>query len=1142
MKLSTRLALAMIALVLFTATAVWLLTYRDLEIAILPRTLERLQAHAKLQAVELESYVRGARADVLGFRAAVAVEGIIRARRAGGMDPIDGMAESTWRMRMASRFLAELESKPHYQQFRIIGVEDGGREIVRVERSTADGRIRIVADDGLQRKGDRDYFQKAIGISPGKVYFSAIDLNQEGGAIEIPHLPVMRVATVIQTADGQPFGIIIINIDMGPALDRIRRTVELERQTYLVNEQGDFLVHSDRKLEFGFDLGRRYRVEDDLPELAPALASDRPEALTIANAAGRRLVVAVTPVHFAAESRGAIIESTSYEQAMRPVHMAQYSTLLAAGFATSLAMVLAVLLARSFSRPLAQMTAAVQTFGNRKSMDVPVSAAGEIGVLARAFRHMADEISSRSTLIENYVERERFYIAAVESSHQVFLTTHPDGTITAWNPGAELLFGYSAEEAIGRHVSLIVPEDRRAEGHADGEKLRRLDRVVNFETVRIDKNGKLIDVALDLSPIISGTGEFLGGVYLARDITAQKLAQEMFRLAVEACPSGMLMIDRTGTIVMINSEIERLFGYERHELINKPVDILVPDHLRQQHAGHRNAFVHNPETRRMGVNRDLFGRRKDGTEFPVEVGLNPIPIRDGLLVLSVIVDISERKRVERLKAEFVSTVSHELRTPLTSIAGSLGLLTGGAAGELAGPTMRLLTIAHKNSERLVRLINDILDVEKIESGKLVFNLKRLNAYSLMEQAIEAARGFADSYGVRVRLETSADSALVRADPDRLVQIFTNLLSNAIKFSPRDDEVVVALEMRADMIRIAVSDHGGGIAEEFKSRIFEKFAQADATDARQKGGTGLGLSIVKQLVTLLGGVVGFETPPSGGTTFHVDLPRWDPMASADPALSGGARQPCVLICDDDMDVAHAISERLRSAGFASDIAGTAQDALAEARRAPYDAILVDLKLPDSDGISLVQDLRAERQYQNTPIIVVSADAARGRHDIRSSSINVLDWLNKPFDINQLVDVLNRPLARNGNKRPHVLHIDDDPAVLAIVAEAIGQSCAVTSVTSIVQARDELAAHRFDLAVLDLMLSQASGLDLLPDLRRGDGSAIPVILYSARSANQANAVQVRAALNKSQASIDHLILALREHLADYPRLAPNKTEVA
>jgi signal transduction histidine kinase len=232
---------------------------------------------------------------------------------------------------------------------------------------------------------------------------------------------------------------------------------------------------------------------------------------------------------------------------------------------------------------------------------------------------------------------------------------------------------------------------------------------------------------------------------------------------------------------------------------------------------------------------------------------------------------SERKRLERLKDEFVATVSHELRTPVTSIVGALGLLAGNAGGSLPESAKRLLAIANTNSQRLVGLLNDILDIQKMEVGRIVFEFERVEVRPLIERAIEAHRAFAAGHGVRIRLDPASGAVDVRADPDRLMQVVTNLISNAIKFSPPGEEVVVAIEMRNETARISVRDHGRGIPDEFKPRIFDKFAQADATDARQKGGTGLGLSIVKQIVDRLDGAVGFEDALGGGTIFCVELP-------------------------------------------------------------------------------------------------------------------------------------------------------------------------------------------------------------------------------------------------------------------------------
>ncbi len=591
------------------------------------------------------------------------------------------------------------------------------------------------------------------------------------------------------------------------------------------------------------------------------------------------------------------------------------------------------------------------------------------------------------------VDRELLLGAVLQSSVEAIGTTSLDGTITTWNLAAERLFGFAAQDALGSNIKIIIPPERREEHQAVFDWALSDKPVENFETIRMAKDGRRIEVSVDLFTVKSDSGAIIGVAFNARDISAQKFAEEKFRLAVESCPSGMVMSDRAGRIVMVNAEIERLFGYRREELIGRPIDVLVPERLRPRHFQHRFEYSVQPKSRRMGEGRNIYGLHKGGAEIPIEIGLNPIHSRDGLMILSVIVDtserkeaeemfrhaveaspsgmvivdhsgkmvmvnteienmfgyrrdelieqpieilvpervrtqhaqyrenftaengprrmderrnllarrrdgsefpievglnpmrmgqrpmvlavivdITERKRLERLKDEFVSTVSHELRTPLTSIYSSLGLIMGTAAGTLSDPIRRLISIAHSNSKRLVGLVNDILDIEKLELGEVAFNFQPVEVRALVEQTIEANRGYADAYRVKLRFNAAADG-VVPADPDRLSQVLTNLISNGIKFSPPNSEVMVAIEARTDGMRLSVRDHGSGIPAEFKSRIFEKFAQADATNTKEKGGTGLGLSIVKQIVERLGGQVGFDDAPDGGTIFHVDLPRW-----------------------------------------------------------------------------------------------------------------------------------------------------------------------------------------------------------------------------------------------------------------------------
>ncbi len=495
---------------------------------------------------------------------------------------------------------------------------------------------------------------------------------------------------------------------------------------------------------------------------------------------------------------------------------------------------------------------------------------------------------------------------------------------------------------------------------------------------------------------------------------------------------------------------------------------------------------------------------------------------------------AERKRMERLKDEFVSSVSHELRTPLTSISVSLALLMGKTVSSLPDAAVRLLAIAHTNSQRLVRLVNDILDIEKMESGQAVFNFRRVDVPSLVGQAVDANLGFAESCGVRIRVEDAHAIGEARADPDRLAQVVTNLLSNAIKFSPADNEVVVAIENGLDIVRISVRDHGPGISVDFKPHIFERFAQADATNARQKGGTGLGLSIVKQIVDRLGGEVGFADAPGGGTIFHVELPCWEHVAGMAIDLDAQPDALRLLLCEDDPDAAIALREQLRQVGFATDLAYTAGDAITCAAATQYRAVLVDLLLPDGDGISLILRLRELPQYRDTPIIVVSGDPGRGRDDFRSSKLNVSDWLKKPVDIDHLMRVLAKPVVHDTNRRPRILHVDDDN----VVAHTLSEIADVVSVSSMEEAHRVLRADDFDLAVLDITLATGSSLDLLPDLRDSKGNAIPVVLFSAHGTTLAYDAQ-EAALTKSHTSIDSLVATVCDRLASRP---PRVSEIA
>jgi PAS domain S-box-containing protein len=359
-------------------------------------------------------------------------------------------------------------------------------------------------------------------------------------------------------------------------------------------------------------------------------------------------------------------------------------------------------------------------------------------------------------------------------------------------------------------------------------------------------------------------GRAVASTRQALDSSARDAA--LFASAFDA----IVVLDEEGCIESVNPAGERLFGRRSDELNGKPIANLFADQAR---AATIKALLHRVATRsgrRFQTLVKLAGKRADGTRFDAEVAISAVSLGAGWRFLAVIRDMTERWRVDRMKNEFVATVSHELRTPLTSIAGSLGLVAGGAAGPLEPRASKLVTIALNNSQRLVRLINDILDIEKIESGKMVFRLQHLALRPLVADVVQANLGFASGNNITVELEHGGESAAVRADPDRLAQVLTNLLSNAIKFSPPNALVRLRITPGAEQHRVTIVDQGPGIAPEFQHRLFSRFAQGDSSNTRSQGGTGLGLAIVKEILERTGGTISYETGASG-TAFHVDLP-------------------------------------------------------------------------------------------------------------------------------------------------------------------------------------------------------------------------------------------------------------------------------
>ncbi len=601
---------------------------------------------------------------------------------------------------------------------------------------------------------------------------------------------------------------------------------------------------------------------------------------------------------------------------------------------------------------------------------------------------------------------------------------------------------------------------------------------------------------------------------------------EAFNSAVLATVvDGIITIDPKGIVQSCNPATEKMFGFSSAELIGQNIKMLMPEKYAQAHDGYLQHHMTTGEAHVIGVGREVEGQRKNGRVFPLDLAVSRMEVNGQVFFTGVVRDITERKKIEKMKSEFISTVSHELRTPLTSIRGAMGLVAGGAAGELPAQAKKLVDIAANNSERLVRLINDILDIEKIESGKMQFDLAQQPIVSLIEQAIEENKAYAEQFGSRYVFTTELTDLQLKIDSDRIRQVLDNLLSNAAKYGANADVVEVSLVQKNGCAELRVTDHGKGIAEEFQAQVFGKFAQADSSDTRQKGGTGLGLNIAKAIVEHHRGKIWFETEQDVGTSFIVQLPLMV-EAPLPVKINPGSR---VLICEDNLDIGQLLKLMLEKEQVIADLVTTAEDALLMLNQHDYQLMTLDLKLAgEKDGFSLLNDLRNSEKLKELPVVVVS-----GREQSDSfSALQISDWICKPIDEKHLLRAVKS--AINGlpsRESARILHVEDDEDIAVVLGAMLEAYAEVDVAFDLATARRKLAQHNYDLIILDIGLPDGSGLDLLPELS-GAQTNTPVVIFSAQEVSEESAQRVAGVMVKSRAGNKTMVEMVKELLNSTP----------
>ena len=564
-------------------------------------------------------------------------------------------------------------------------------------------------------------------------------------------------------------------------------------------------------------------------------------------------------------------------------------------------------------------------------------------------------------------------------------------------------------------------------------------------------------------------------------------------ILLDSVADGIFGLNRDGNVSFANPAAARLLGAPPESLIGTPLHDLLhgsapPDHVCGMDCPLREATALSTST---NGEETIF--RPDGSSFPVEFVLTPIRGR-GRISGSVLSfrDISQRYALDRLKDEFISTVSHELRTPLTSIRGALGLLTSGILGDVNEKASNLLRIALTNSDRLVRLINDILDLERIQSGREPLAFRTVQLADIVKQAMEDMQPMADAAGVK--LIHDATKAEITADPDRLLQVVTNLLSNAVKFSPPNSPVSVMLRPGVTGVILSVIDHGRGIPADKLETIFGRFQQVDASDARQKGGTGLGLAICRTIVMQHSGRIWAERNPVRGSTFRIFLP----YQPAPLAISGQPEETepgygTVVLAHSNANMRPQIAAQLARHGYSVVQTATVEQTVTAARQ-DAQAILLDIALDGMNGWEILPKLRRMDAASRTPVVLLSVEDPQSLEKFPSDAgARIASPAHEEILLAELASALSGP-----DDKARILIVEDDRDLARVISEVFARdSITVETAHSLQETIEACTAFKPHLMVLDIGLPDGDGFNVVDWLRQHQNlQQLPLVVYSGR----------------------------------------------
>jgi PAS domain S-box-containing protein len=755
---------------------------------------------------------------------------------------------------------------------------------------------------------------------------------------------------------------------------------------------------------------------------------------------------------------------------------------------------------------IANHVIAISRDGTRTALEVKAAVTklddASLSGMAMVFRDM-------SPLIKAEVESNRL-AAIVESSNDAIIGKTLDGRITSWNRAAEAIFGYTAEEAIGQPIQMLLPAGGESEEMRILAELARGAKVPAFDALRLSKNGNVLHVSVTISPIRDATGRIIGASKIARDVSQQRRAEAALRgsearlrFTLDAAQIGDWDLDLNKNLIRGSLQFARCFGYE-YPQPDWTFDTLI-QHIHPEDRG----MVGDSFAVSLALMTDL--RLECRVIWP-DPGLHWISLHGNFeaetekpgRMLGIVTETTKQRLAEdarlkaqrleaenrqileanRLKSQFLANMSHELRTPLNAIIGFARLLESGAVPASSANYQKFLGNIGSSGRHLLKLINDVLDLSKVESGTFEFYAAPLDLQATVSEVADTLHPAMESKNMSIDMQVDGALTDIHLDVSRLKQVLYNLLSNAVKFTPAGGLVTVrAFAQGPDHFRLEVQDNGIGIAPDDLPRLFVEFQQLDVGYSKKHEGTGLGLALTRRLVEAQGGTVGVASTLALGSVFHVVLNRihdTDTIRRIRAAEAGAVQGAVdrILVIEDDPSAQSRLEDGFSLAGYRVDGASTGNQALRYAHETAYDGISLDLVLQDQRGLAVLAGIRQDGASRDAPVVGLSMPTESGG----AAGFAIANVLCKPLRGGEVLGFI-APLARSLDRRARVLVIDDDPMALDLMHVTLANirvdaSCVADGRSAL---RD-IAKHQPDAIVLDLMMPEFDGFEVLDALRR------------------------------------------------------------